>query len=620
MKWIIDKYIFRLAIFIIMSLQIAFAQTPARNNAIMLRQAAQMYERAGQYQQAANYYSRACLDNPSDMSAYLGAKRMLVRLQDYENLQKLILSLQKQRRDIRYLVDLAFIDYKQGDEKSAVRAWGRILEENPKSQQAYSLVGQAMIENQLYEQAVKVYSIGRSNLKNATAFTFELASIYQALSDFDALVQEYADYLTSNPAQVTFIRSEIQRIAGEDDARKSLIKELQKRIPKNKTISWALHLFLGDLSLMDKKYKDALDHFLLAEKSMTGINDKRIKASYKKGGFVYACGEAALNANSPEEAEKAFLAVIHDFADGPFRAKAELGLTQVYLQRKSYEEAILSLERFIKNNKKSHDSRRALLMIGDISFHNLFQIERAERAYKRAYAEYPNNRFQIEALFKLADCAIALDSLDVAESYLHKAETRAKGRDADLKKTALLGLARMAFYRARPHKSLEQLQHYSQLAGAGSKADVFENDALELMITVQENIQDSTSLAVLGRSRLLAFQRKYAKADSLLLNYLQNNPTVLLRSEMRLQLSEMYQARGNYDAALAVLLAVYADGESLYRDAALMKAGDILETKLSDVDLATEKYETVLVEFPNSVYLEQARNRIRALRTLKENL
>lgn len=620
MKWPIDKYNVRLAFFFILLLQAASAQTPARNNAIMLRQAAQMYERAGQYQQAANYYSRACLVNPADVSAYLGAKRMLVRLQDYENLQKLILSLQKQRRDIRYLVDLAFIDYKQGDEKSAVKAWRRIIEENPKSQQAYSLVGQAMIENQLYDQAVEIYGLGRSNLKNATAFTFELASIYQARGNFDALVQEYINYLTINPAQVNFIRSEIQRIAKEDDARKLLLKELQRRDAKNNVVDWALNIFLGDLSLMDKKYKDALEHFLIAENGMAGIDDKRIKASYKKGSFVYACGEAALNANNPEQAEKAFLAVIREFADGPFRAKAELGLTQVYLQRQSYEEAILSLERFIANNKKTLDSRRALLMIGDISLQNLFQIERAKTAYKRAFTEYPNNRFQIEALFKLADCAVAQDSLNVAESCLRKAGERAQGKDADLKKTALLGLARLAFYRARPHESLEQLQHYHELSGAGSQADIFENDALELMITLQENIQDSTSLAVLGRSRLLAFQRKYEKADSALSNYLQENPAVMLRSELQLQLSEIEQALGRYKSALAVLLAVYGDEKSLYRDAALMKAGEILETKMQDFDTAQEKYKAVLEQFPNSVYLEQARDRILALRALKENL
>ena len=554
------------------------------------------------------------------MAAYLGAKRTLVRLQDYENLQKLILSLQKQRRDVRYLVDLAFIDYKKGDENSAVTAWRRLIEENPKSQQAYSLVGQAMVENHLYDQAVEVYGIGRAKLKNKTAFAFELASIYTALSDFNALVQEYSNYLLSNPAQFNFIRSEIQRVAKEYDARRPLRKELQKRLAKNKALAWALHLFLGDINIMDKKYKDALDHFLLAEKKMTGVADKRVRASYKKGSFVYACGEAALNANEPTEAEKAFLAVIRDFADGPFRAKAELGLTQVYMQRQSYENAILALERFIINNKKSLDSRRALMMIGDISFQNLFQIDRAKKAYKQAFEEYPNNRFQIEALFKTADCAVAQDSLNLAESYLHNAEKLAKGRYSDLKKTALLGLARLSFYRARPHKSLEQFQQYSELSAPASQADIFENDALELMISLQENIQDSTSLHVLGRARLLTFQHRYKKADSLLSNYLLNNSNALLRSELRLQLSKVYLALGGNESALAVLLAVYDDGESLYRDAALMQVGEILETKMLDFDLARERYETVLEEFPNSVYLEQARNRIRALRALKENM
>ena len=55
--------------------------------------------------------------------------------------------------------------------------WQRVLDENAANQQAYSLVGQAMIENQLYESAIAVYDKGRAILKNKTAFIFELASI-----------------------------------------------------------------------------------------------------------------------------------------------------------------------------------------------------------------------------------------------------------------------------------------------------------------------------------------------------------------------------------------------------------------------------------------------------------
>ena len=147
---------------------------------------------------------------------------------------------------------------------------------------------------------------------------------------------------------------------------------------------------------------------------------------------------------------------------------------------------------------------------------------------------------------------------------------------------------------------------------------MLENDALELMITLQENSHDSTSLAVLGRARLLTFQRKYNEAISEIEKYLQSAPNVLLRSELRMQLVDEYRAVGMYDKALSVLLAIYEDQDSLYRDAALIKAGEMLEFDLADAPAALQKYETLLTEFPNSVYLEQARNRIQSLREKKE--
>ena len=112
MKWPSDK-IFLYGIVILFSfLPLASAQKVQRNNSGMLRQTAQMYERAGQLPQAAEYYARACRENPADISAYLGAKRAYMRIQEFDKFSSLINVLQQRRRDVRYQVDLVFIDFK----------------------------------------------------------------------------------------------------------------------------------------------------------------------------------------------------------------------------------------------------------------------------------------------------------------------------------------------------------------------------------------------------------------------------------------------------------------------------------------------------------------------------
>ena len=600
--------------------QATFAQNILRNTSVMLRQTAQMYERAAQFPQAADYYTRACVENPADVSAYLGAKRMFLQLQEYVKFESLIRTLQQKRRDIRYPVDLALIDYKKGDEKAALEKWQRALDENSTNQQAYSLVGQAMIENQLYESALKTYDRGRSALKNSSAYIFELASIYKALNQFDKLVNEYANYLKSNPAQVGFIQSDIQQLGREEGNVEPLIKELEKATTSHAQVDWALHIFLGDLFSTKKRYADALNHYVKGEASLAAVNDKHLKSSYKAGSYIYTLGDLALKANDPVQAQRAFQIVIQDYADGPFRTQAELGLTHVYLYEKAYEEAILSLESFIDNNKKSLDTRRALMLIGDICFEHLFQLDRARTAYLRAFNEFPNSRMQIETLFKLADCALASDSLEAAEDYLLDAEKKSGSNETDLKKNAMLRLAWLELYSGHPKKSLDYVLKLSEPNPDDSEVNFLENDALELMILLQENSHDSVSLAAFGISKFLTAKRQYVEAVDFVEDYLQSNQNVLLRSELRLHLSMLYQYLHNYDAALSTLLLVYEDDDSLYRDKALMTAGEVLEKNFDKSDAASERYEALLEEFPHSIFLEQARNRIRALREQRENL
>ncbi len=616
MKWL-NKHIFlQIALTTFLASFPVQSQSLSRNTAIVLRQTAQMYERVGQVKQAAEYYARACRENPADISAYLGAKRMFLRAGDYAAFENLILTLQKRRRDIRYLVDLGLVEFQRGNEKQALEKWHRVLEENA-NQQAYSLVGQALVDNQLYDEAIQVYASGRRVLKNKTAFMFELAGIYKVQEKYQQLLTEYAEYLVVNPVQINFIESEVQRFAREEESRaEPLIKQTKKLMKNYPSVEWALHIILGDLYVFEKQFSTALEHYLSAERQIVRLEEKRIKKSNPNGRFLFNLGEQALKSNAHFEAENAFRVLIDEFPDSQFRAKAELRITRVYLLRGANDKAIASLESFIQNNKKSLDVHRAMVMIGDIYFADL-KLDRARTAYKRAYIEFPNNRLQTEILFKLADCAVADDSLQQARTYLRQAINQSQAYP-ELTKRAFLALARVAFYQGRPQSSLAALQEFSGVR-LKQGPDMLENDALELMMLLQENSHDSTSLAVLGKARRLGFQRRYEQAAEEIKSYLEKHPDVLLRSELQMELATALKMQQKYEPALTALLAVYEDQESLTRDGALMAAAQILEENLSNSDLARERYETLLEEFPHSVYLDEARARIRNLRKRKEN-
>jgi outer membrane protein assembly factor BamD (BamD/ComL family) len=69
------------------------------------------------------------------------------------------------------------------------------------------------------------------------------------------------------------------------------------------------------------------------------------------------------------------------------------------------------------------------------------------------------------------------------------------------------------------------------------------------------------------------------------------------------------------DSALAVFGKIVNDmPTSTLRDRAQMRIGEVYENRLKDKKKAIEAYEAVLANYPASLFVEEARKRIRILR------
>lgn len=588
------------------------AQLMNQNDVNVLRRTAEMYESAGQLDHAADYYIRASLANPKDTSAYLGAKRVLDQKQDYARFEQLIRSLEQKRRDIRYQVDAAWIQFKRGDEVGARKAWNRLLQENSKNQQVYTLLGQVYIENQYYDEAVDLYTVARKNFNNNTLYMFELSNIYKILNQQDKLVEEYLNYVKQHPQQISFLTAELHRFVQSQENITTLLKQLKQALKSPDELTWALHLFLADSYTITKDYGNALSHFIEYEKWLAQADSTGKDQLYKKGQSLYEFAVTALHDGAAETAKQAFLFIIEELPAGTYVAAAKLGLANAYRQQQNFEQAMDALQLFVDSAKSSNDTRRALMHIGDIAFINLFDLTRAQKAYERAYREYPNIRYQIETLFRLADCAFARDDLPAAENYLRQAYAKTS-QEKELKSACLLQLAYLEFYKMSPKRTLSYLEEFSGTITSSTPPNVFENDALELTMLLQDNRHDSAALAILGQAKLKIKQRRYDDAGLQLQHYLADNPNSLLRSELRLLLADIYRTLDQFQPAIVALDSVYADTASFFREQALLTAAEIYEKDLAANELAQQHYEKLLLEFPSSIYLEKARERVREL-------
>jgi len=591
-------------------------QTLDKRRVAQLRSQARIFEQSGQVELAVDFYSKICHDNPKDVAAYMGVKRLLMKSHDYDQFETFIKTLQKEYRDVRFSVDLALVDYNRGNEKEAKKKWDTILEDNPKNQQAHSLVGRALTESGLYEESVVVYLNGRDELARPLVFTFELAMLYKQLGRYDDLMREYLAYLEANPNQISFVRTELQREAETRDSRQHLIKALQKGKKSASSMSWSVYLFLGDLYAMDQQFDDALEHYLQFERFHLDQEKHLEGSAFQEGKILFDFARDALSGGQPEHARLAFDRIINEFPKSRYIPSAELGMVKVYLEQRSFEPAIEALDGFIDRHKGNNDVRFALILKGDVLLTELFDIDKAVESYQTALNLFPQQASKGELYLKLADCYTQSGDFDKAASYLINITESAKSVDAIVLSQAYLKLAYLEFYQLQPRKSLDYLNQFYQKPNLEiSEPNVVENDILNLLLLIEENQYDSTGLAVLGHSKLLTLQRKYTESLQLLEQHLPETNNALLRDEMMLQRVANYQYIELYQNAVALLDSLSTEEKSLYRDFALLSAAEIYETEINNPVEALQRYEKIVLDFPNSIYVDQARKKVRQLVT-----
>ncbi len=576
----------------------------------MLRQSANIFERSGDYKKAADWYIEMCHRAPDNLAAYMGAKRNLLRIPDYDRLEQLILFLKTKRSDIRFDVDLALIDYKRGHVKRAKKKWTEILNTYKGTNQAYAFVGQAYMETGLYDQAVKVYKRARQEFENPTLYIFNLAAVYKAQGKIKELINEYLNYIQENPQQINYIQSQIEQIVKTKEQVEETLDHLKDELDQRPGIDWAIHLFMADVATLSRQYDISYKHYLSFETKVAETEVKKFIREYEPGQYLYSFAQTALQDGHIQPAQKAFETVIQEFPKSTSAARSQLGLAQVYESYGDYERTLNHLNSYAKNNRQSTQAIVAMMRVGDIYLHKLYNIEMARQAFQYVVEYYPDTNYSLEAQFKLCDCAIATNDFATAEDYL----TKVRQQSTEKQKYALQSLYRLAqleFYRQRPRKALGYLNEFFKAENTG--IEELENDALELSMLLTSNINDSTSLAVYGKATLLHEQQKYEKSASLVRDFLNEVPGTPLRDRMLLLLAQNHLKVQDYDQAVNDSKAVYENEESLYRDKAAITIAGIYEQELNNIEMARNFYEKILVEFPNSIYVEQARERLRDL-------
>lgn len=582
------------------------------NQAILLRNARSL-EQQGKYKEAANLYLTLYRIAPQNITYYLGVRKNLLEIKDYQALASFINEARQQNsQDVRFRfeVDDGDLLFKRGQEKEALKKWDQIVQENRQNLAVYNLVTSAMIENRLFDEAVELYLLGREQLENPDLFVFELANLFSYRQEFRKSTGECLRYLKTNPDQYEFIDAKFAEFEQQEGAGRQIAEALLDALERETTLQNQLHYLLGSSYLRVRNYEAALRHYELI------ANQRNVNVPLDRDGKqLFKFAGVAIRDGAFEIGRRAFDLIITRYAASPYLMRARLGIAQSYESEGRFAEAVQAYKNLQMAFPTAPQAPEALYRIGNIFYTQFFDYPKAIDSFKFLIEKYPASSDRFNSMFRIGDCWLALGDLDKAMEWYQKPLNDKTAKAQDVVDEANYNVARIYYFRGDFTAALESLKTVGQ-GGVKNNlpVSVLLNDALTLSIRISDNQADAEVLKQFTAAELNILQRKYAEALTLFQALINQKPKSNLADQALLNVGDLFRSTGDFNAAMTAYSRLLADYTgSFIRDLAQQRLGEVLEHDLGDLVKAQKAYEKLLVDYPNSLLLEETRKRIRAI-------
>ena len=464
----------------------------------------------------------------------------------------------------------------------------------------------------LYDWANAAYDHGNELLHGSYPFSMEKAEVFNRKGDFVGMINAYLDVLELGETYLASIQNALQLsfANAKDLERNQVIKsQLIKRI-QSKPEKIVFEQLLVYILLQQHEYAPALIHVKALDNRLQ-MNGSELL------GFAKICTQN----QAYQVASKALQEVIDKGAESPYYIPAKVAIL---------ENAYTGLMALIQPSRKElmqldADFSKELPMIGNLNLTLPLYIDYAH--LKAFYLQLPeqgetileevletpnlNHEQSAQAKLELGDIQLLNGKIWDASLTYSQVEKAFKydviGQEAKLRN------ARLAFYTNDFKWALAQANVLK-----ASTTKLIANDAMALSVLISDNTGwDSIvqPLEIYARAELLAFQNKDSLAMLGLDSIGQLFPYHALNEYVGFLQADLAIKAGHYTQAEVYLKELIGGKiQPLFPDKALYKLGQLNETFLHQQEQAMNYFHDLLQQFPNSIYINEARKHFRNLR------
>jgi tetratricopeptide (TPR) repeat protein len=575
------------------------------------RALADQYLNNAEYEKAAQLYERLMNNDP--FGTYPQYLRCLLAMKDYDGAEKLVKKIIKKQPDFpSYYVDLGFVYFSKGEEDKSKQQYEKAIKMLKPDQGQITALANTFMMRQELDYSLRTYEEGKRLMRGVYSFNFETAEIYYQKGDYQKMTEEYLDAVTENPMLQQNVLNTLQARVGYDPdnsrndyLRTALLRRIQKSPDQIQFSEMLIWLFI-----QQKDFESAL----IQSKAL----DKRLK---EEGGRVFSIGTMAASNLNYDAALKAYQYIIDKGPSNinyiPARMEFLNTLNKKVTESNNYSTADLqTLQKdYISTLNELGRTARTATLIRGLAHLQAFYLDQPDSAINELEEaiSFPGISKTIQA-----DCKLELGDIYLFEGNVWDSDLLFKQVEKDFKNDPLaqeakFRAARLDYFRGDFDWAQAQLD---VLKSATSQ--LIANDALSLSLLISDNMGlDSTTdaLSLYSQADLLAYRNKPDAAMTLLDSLLKTYPTHSLVDDAWFKQAKIMDAKRNWKAEDSLYQKILAfDSASVIADDALFLRAQLFENKLNNKDTAMQLYQDLLVKYPGSLYVVEARKRYRTLR------
>jgi len=508
-----------------------------------------------------------------------------------------------------FRLDLGVTYFRSGNLAKADKYMSVLIKSQGGDTYKLKMISDYLASRNLSDYAIQAIQQARDANNNPNLYLLEMANLYRMSGKRDQMVEEYLNYVTQTPSNISYIKNVMQILITKPDELESLEKLLLDRVQKNQNSEVYVDLIIW-VNLQQKNFYGA---FIQAR-----AYDKRFRKEKSK---TLEIAQIALNNLDYDNADRCFSFVIKEFAGTENELPARMGLIKAReakvkksypVNRDSVRYLIAEYSQFKKNYPSTPGAYEASVNQALLYAYYLDEMDSATHYLQEVIS---NNKvsptIKSKAKIDLGDLYLLKE--EPWEATLLYSQVEKTQRETPLGFEAKLKNAKLSYFKGDFKLAQEHLDILKQ-----ATTREIANDAMELSMLIKENTTfDTTGLALkeYAAIELLIAQNKIDEAITRLGLFTEKFNDQQIKDDVYWLESSLRLKKGDFVGAYALCEKIVSEfGDDILADDAYFLQGEIQERYIKDKDKAMEIYRDFLTRFPGSVYVAEARKRFRLLR------